>query len=87
MTEESLILAELTEGYCAMPHDGESQMKKGVDTAGGHDPPSWMEVMLGGQLTRDPALKTRGEQLADRARAEALDAERRKVSLRNRKPA
>jgi len=42
--------------------------------------PDWIEVMLEGQLTRDPVLRTAGERREARRRNNALDAERRKVS-------
>ncbi|MCB1842363.1 MAG: hypothetical protein KDI09_05320 [Halioglobus sp.] len=43
------------------------------------DPPyarSWLEVMLAGQLTRDPVLRTRCERRGDAKRARYLDRRR-----------
>lgn len=39
---------------------------------------SWLQVMLSGQDTRDPSLKTRRELARDRAKASALRERRRR---------
>tara|TARA_R110002049_G_scaffold84891_4_gene216066 strand:- start:624 stop:875 length:252 start_codon:yes stop_codon:yes gene_type:complete len=46
-------------------------------------PPTWLEVMLGGQHTRDPALKTRSERRCDRSRARHLLERRRAAAQHN----
>ncbi len=45
-------------------------------------PPGWLEVMLSGQHTRDPILKTSTERRRDRRRASQL-VERRRASAQH----